>query len=194
MSHPTPPTLHLRQPPPPFRMAAEPSPILNIILILHTCVKKQRENLYGWGTVTCKTTILKPRVWNSVKFRVLLLYPPPPPPPPDQQTGKLVCAILGDRQPGPSDLPEPMYSNPSELSPYFMEPRNRFQEMNSASLCSQAGQFDNPIPTRFLAPIDCLKITALMCFFFSQIAPFTICSNRRVPIRQNRMFWSVAIC
>jgi hypothetical protein len=33
--------------------------------------------------------------------------------------------------------------------------------MNSASLCSLAGQYDNPIPTRFLAPIDFLKIPAL---------------------------------
>ncbi len=40
----------------------------------------------------------------------------------------------------------------------FMEPRNQFQGMNSASLCSLAGQYDNPIPTRFLAPIECLKI------------------------------------
>ncbi len=39
-----------------------------------------------------------------------------------------------------------------------MEPRNRFQGMNSASLCSLAGRYDNPIPTLFLAPIDCLKI------------------------------------
>ena len=38
-----------------------------------------------------------------------------------------------------------------------MEPRNRFQGMNSASL---AGRYDNPVPTRFLAPIDCLKIPA----------------------------------
>ncbi len=41
-----------------------------------------------------------------------------------------------------------------------MEPRNRFQGINSASLCSLAGLYDNPIPTRFLAPIDCLKIPA----------------------------------
>jgi hypothetical protein len=33
--------------------------------------------------------------------------------------------------------------------------------MNSASLCSLAGRYDNPIFTRFLAPIDCLKIPAL---------------------------------
>jgi hypothetical protein len=34
--------------------------------------------------------------------------------------------------------------------------------MNSASLCSLAGRYDNPIPTRFLAPTDCLKISALI--------------------------------
>jgi hypothetical protein len=39
-----------------------------------------------------------------------------------------------------------------------MEPRNRFQGMNSASLCSLAGRYDNLIPTRILAPLDCLKI------------------------------------
>jgi hypothetical protein len=33
--------------------------------------------------------------------------------------------------------------------------------MNSASLCSLAGRYDNPIPPRFLAPIDFLKIPAL---------------------------------
>ncbi len=35
---------------------------------------------------------------------------------------------------------------------------NRFQGMTSASLCSPAGRYDNPIPIRFLDPIDCLKI------------------------------------
>jgi hypothetical protein len=42
----------------------------------------------------------------------------------------------------------------------FMGPRNLFQGMNSASLCSLAGRYDNPIPPRFLAPIDFLKIPA----------------------------------
>ncbi len=42
----------------------------------------------------------------------------------------------------------------------FKEPNNRFQGTNSAKLCSLAGRFDNLIPTRFLAPIDCLKISA----------------------------------
>jgi hypothetical protein len=41
-----------------------------------------------------------------------------------------------------------------------MEPGNRFQRMNSVSLSSLAGRYDNPIPTRFLAHIDCLKIPA----------------------------------
>jgi hypothetical protein len=32
--------------------------------------------------------------------------------------------------------------------------------MNSASQWSLAGRYDNPILTRFSAPIDCLKISA----------------------------------
>jgi hypothetical protein len=39
-------------------------------------------------------------------------------------------------------------------------PRNR-----SASLCSLAGRYGNPISTRFLAPIDCLKIPALLSLY-----------------------------
>jgi hypothetical protein len=42
-----------------------------------------------------------------------------------------------------------------------MGSRNRFQGINSASLCSLAGRYDNPLPLRFLAPIDSLKIPAL---------------------------------
>jgi hypothetical protein len=41
-----------------------------------------------------------------------------------------------------------------------MKPRNRFHGIYSASLCSLARRYDNPIPTRFLTPIDCLKIPA----------------------------------
>ncbi len=43
----------------------------------------------------------------------------------------------------------------------FKEPKHLFQVINSARLCSPAGRYDNPIPTRFLAPTDCLKIPAL---------------------------------
>jgi hypothetical protein len=35
------------------------------------------------------------------------------------------------------------------------KPKNRFQRINFASLCFLAGRYDNPIPTRFLAPVDC---------------------------------------
>jgi hypothetical protein len=42
-----------------------------------------------------------------------------------------------------------------------MEPKNRCQGINSASLCSLAGRYDNPIPSRCLAPIEFLKIPAL---------------------------------
>jgi hypothetical protein len=42
----------------------------------------------------------------------------------------------------------------------FMGPRNWFQGMNSASLCSLAGRYENPIPPRCLAPKDFLKIPA----------------------------------
>jgi hypothetical protein len=48
---------------------------------------------------------------------------------------------------------EPVFLN-------VLGPRNWFQGMNSASLCSLAGRYDNPIPPRFLAPIDFLKIPA----------------------------------
>ncbi len=37
---------------------------------------------------------------------------------------------------------------------------NRFQGIKSASPCSLVGRYDNPIPTRFLVPIDFLKIPA----------------------------------
>ncbi len=43
----------------------------------------------------------------------------------------------------------------------FKDPRNRLPEINFASLCSLAGRYDNSIPTRFLAPIDCSKIPEL---------------------------------
>jgi hypothetical protein len=45
---------------------------------------------------------------------------------------------------------------------FIMGPRYRFQGIKSASLYSLAGRYDNPIPPRFLAPIDFLKIPALL--------------------------------
>ncbi len=56
---------------------------------------------------------------------------------------------------------EPMSRMWRNSEPEFpKEPRNRFQGINSASLCSVTGRYDNPIPTRFLAPINCFKILA----------------------------------
>jgi hypothetical protein len=52
--------------------------------------------------------------------------------------------------------PEPEYLT-------FKEPKNRFQGTNFARPCSLAGRYDHLIPTRFLAPIDCLKIPAQVC-------------------------------
>ncbi len=52
-------------------------------------------------------------------------------------------------------LPEALFLN-------FKEPRNLFQGIDSASLSSLAGRYDNPISTRFLAPTDCSKIPALL--------------------------------
>jgi hypothetical protein len=38
---------------------------------------------------------------------------------------------------------------------------NRFQGIDSVSLYSLAGRYNNPIPSRILAPINCSKIPAL---------------------------------
>ena len=38
----------------------------------------------------------------------------------------------------------------------------RSSGIDSGSLCSLAGRYDNPMPTRFLAPIDWSKIPALL--------------------------------
>jgi hypothetical protein len=43
--------------------------------------------------------------------------------------------------------------------------------MNSASQCSLADRYNNTIPTRFLAPIDCLKIPALLAGLYDNPVP-----------------------
>jgi hypothetical protein len=40
---------------------------------------------------------------------------------------------------------------------------NRFQGINSPAYVAWRAGTTSPIPTRFLAPIDCLKIPALKC-------------------------------
>jgi hypothetical protein len=53
-----------------------------------------------------------------------------------------------------------------------MEPRNRCQGINSASLCSLAGRYDNPIPSQCLAPIEFLKIPAQSIELFTEEQAF----------------------
>jgi hypothetical protein len=62
----------------------------------------------------------------------------------------------------------------------FMGPLNWFQEMDFASLGSLAGRYDNPIPPRFLAPIDFLKIPAQFyyCITGPMLSPKTIFQNK----------------
>jgi hypothetical protein len=67
-----------------------------------------------------------------------------------------------------------------------MEPRNRCQGINSASLCSLAGRYDNPIPTRCLAPIDFLKIPALEAACDKLILAHFPCSQREVSTGEHR--------
>ncbi len=61
----------------------------------------------------------------------------------------------------------------------FMGPRNWFQGMNSASLCSLAGRYKNPIPPQCLVPIDFLKIPAQVYAALSSV------SFRGIPFTQN---------
>ncbi len=63
----------------------------------------------------------------------------------------------------------PLAEPPFLISPKCLQPHHRDSifkllrspGIDSASLCSLAGRYDNPITTRFLAPIDCSKIPAL---------------------------------
>ena len=75
------------------------------------------------------------------------------------------------KQPPPLPPPiNPLWNNGDRLRPFIRLYKSRIfkrlrspgidSKVNSASLCSLAGRYDNPIPVRFLAPIDCLKIPA----------------------------------
>ncbi len=88
------------------------------------------------------------------------------------------------------------YDGPGERSPNFetfKKPKNRFQGINSARLWSLVGRYDNPIPTRFLAPIDCFKIPAqdvTHCFFPTNFSSypflFFMYSQKRLNARQTK--------
>jgi len=71
------------------------------------------------------------------------------------------CLIYGWEVVGGGSPPPPQPLEPIFLNVYGAQesiPRNEFRH-----LCSLAGRYNNPIPTWFLAPIDCLKIPALLC-------------------------------
>ncbi len=51
-----------------------------------------------------------------------------------------------------------------------MVPRSRFRQPEPRS---PAGRDDNPIPTRFLVPIDCYKIPALVAFTGAELCSGT---------------------
>ncbi len=86
---------------------------------------------------------------SGYNMRHVFFFPFCPSPPPSQHRPYLTLT-----------LSSPVYQSPN-FAP-FKEPKNRFQGTNSARLCSLADRCHNPFPTRFLAPIDCLKIPALL--------------------------------
>jgi hypothetical protein len=65
----------------------------------------------------------------------------------------------------------------------FKEPKNRFQGIHSASLCSPVSRYDNPIPTRFLALIDCSKIPALLCTVHYTVYNTCICCSQIIYLK-----------
>jgi hypothetical protein len=70
--------------------------------------------------------------------------------------------------------PEPVFLN-------VYGAQESIPRMNSASLCSLAGRYDNPNPPRFLARIDCLKIPA------QASQPGGIDSSESIPWLQKRL-------
>jgi hypothetical protein len=56
------------------------------------------------------------------------------------------------------------YSEP-RIFKLIRSPRIDSKEPIPSGCVALAGWYDNPIPTRFLAPIDCLKISALSSYF-----------------------------
>jgi hypothetical protein len=90
--------------------------------------------------------------------------------------------------------PPPPPSTVYFITVLFKEPKNRIQGINSASLCSLAGQFDNPIPTRFLAPIDCFKIPALVLFLTRSYLESLYLSHLKHDILFSKLFHKFNFC
>ncbi len=60
--------------------------------------------------------------------------------------------------------------------------------MNSASLCSLAGRYDNPIPTLFLAQIDCFKIPALYTLPLLDALSWDVSAMRKLQLSSDREY------
>jgi hypothetical protein len=70
--------------------------------------------------------------------------------------GLIMDGVEGTKQlrlVGPTDSQSPNFE-------FLKKPKNRFQGTNSARLSSLACRYDNPISSRSLVSIDCLKIPA----------------------------------
>jgi hypothetical protein len=66
----------------------------------------------------------------------------------------------GEADGGVGVSPQPHPLPPNQQARAQIYKRLSSPGIDSARLCSLAGRYDNPIPTRFPAPIDCSKIPA----------------------------------
>ncbi len=64
----------------------------------------------------------------------------------------------------------------------FKEPRNRFQGINSVCPCSVVGRYDNPIPTWFLALMDCF-------IFYNRVENLSPAMGRGINSRKRVWNW-----
>jgi hypothetical protein len=67
---------------------------------------------------------------------------------------------------------------PNHVSRARICQRFRSPRIDSASLCILAGRYDNPLPTRFLAPIECLKIPARVWVRSCRVAKSSHCHGK----------------
>ena len=74
--------------------------------------------------------------------------------------GIILCELIARCDADPDVLPR------TQVSAGIFK-RLRSPGIDFASLCSLAGRYDNPIPPRFLAPIECYEIPVQ--FFYTQV-------------------------
>jgi hypothetical protein len=118
-----------------------------------------------WKTGLCLLDVLRTKIIKSWHWKVVY-----------------ACGMrsIADADPGvqlnmdPDDSESGSKSEKDNFK-LLMSARNRFQGIDSASLCSLAGHYDNHIPTRFLAPKVVLKFQHGSLFlYFVLSTPLTI--------------------